>query len=140
MHATGWRAEYARILALAVGDDATDFERAMAAGIAQHHQVPLVPFDMLQLEGARHASGVPEALIPETPPANPRVWFTVGISAMEKHMAEFIKSATTIKGPGKKPQSRAQAVQSAAARFQNVHAPHAPTKPRRPPRSVDPPV
>lgn len=65
-HRDGWRAEKARILAFAVRDD-TEFMQALGRFLADMYKVPLVPFDMLQLEGARHAAAVPEALLPPKP-------------------------------------------------------------------------
>lgn len=66
-HRDGWRAEKARILAFAVRDD-TEFMQALGRFLADMYKVPLVPFDMLQLEGARHAAAVPDDMLPKKLP------------------------------------------------------------------------
>lgn len=66
-HKQGWRAEKVRVLAFAVRQD-TPFMRAIAQTIADQYKVPLVPYDMLQLQGALHAQPMPEEHIPEPPP------------------------------------------------------------------------
>lgn len=63
-HHDGWRSEYARVVAFAVKDD-TPFMRAIAQVVADQYKVPLVPFDMLQLQGALHAQPMPAEHIPE---------------------------------------------------------------------------
>lgn len=69
-HKSGWRAEKARVLAFAVRED-TDFVRGLGSLLADMYGVPLVPFDMLQLEGARHAGAIPNKLLPKPEPAPP---------------------------------------------------------------------
>lgn len=63
-HRDGWRAEKARVLAFAVKED-TPFMRHLGDMLKGMYGVPLVPFDMLQLEGARHAAAVPNSLLPK---------------------------------------------------------------------------
>lgn len=65
-HNTGWRAEKARILAVSTTAE-SELRQGFARLVADMYKVPLVPFDMLQLEGARHAGAIPNDMIPAAP-------------------------------------------------------------------------
>lgn len=146
VHNTGWRAQYARILAIAVAEHETPFVTAVAQGVAQHHGVPLVPFDMLQLEGARHASGVPEALIPEPEPEalfihNASLHIGAGAKSTAALYREMEKQLLDALGRRMRPTTPPSlpVPQSPAARHQSTHARHAPARPHRPPRNLGSP-
>jgi hypothetical protein len=69
VHADGWRAEHAMVLALAYHETADPRQAALVRDVlAPRYRVPAVPMDLLEREASLYASPVPERLVPDPAP------------------------------------------------------------------------
>lgn len=140
VHQDGWRAAKARILALAHASSMPLAVDIMGV-IASHYRVPIVPIEMLQLEGARHA----ESVVAHRP--DPRLQFLDELLAYQQiHLGRrvgggiYFTTTTAARDEDAEAPTPAPAPksESVAQRHQRRHAGYVPKSQNRPPRRIDP--
>lgn len=102
VHRSGFRAEYATVLALAVPRHASPLMRRRHERAAERYGVDLVAPDLLEAFGRRHAAPVPPSLLPAAarPPALPRTRKGNRTSARPSAAAALSAAGGLVSTPG----------------------------------------